>query len=485
MNDEAHNPKPEEPEIEVLPVKTQLPSAREDAGGGVQRGKQNIIIGTLNVFADPARGAFIEPIERRYWRHYHPDRPHAKRHVVVDVLLFAALVGLVAFNVAVYVGFGRSYLPGIQLTITHEGVLVSGGPAQYAIHYTNDNAGRLEDVRLALRLPAALTEVSVTPENGFNRNTNTWSLGAIDPGGDATLTVRGHVLGSIGEAVNVGATLSYRPEGSRRGEQKLILDHGMVERSTLTTSTEGPPQHINGQSITLRFSYKNEGESATPPLLMTPTLPEGFVLTRATPPLQQGSVRIDRVPPNGEGVIVFDGVLDGRGQSAIEIPVAVALVYEGRTLSQGDARITVPVFYPRLTTTLTIDAPSLRPGGETTYTVAYVNEEEGDVLDVQLTIVFPEGLIDAGTFSSAEGVRDGSTVRFAKARVPALALVKPGGKGTLAFTVATRQDIDARILFPNQRPRVTIPVTATYRLEPDVDTIIPVTRSTEFPVSAG
>ncbi|MBI5798450.1 MAG: hypothetical protein HZB10_00780 [Candidatus Yonathbacteria bacterium] len=479
------SPQEEQSEIEVLPAGTRPPEQNNDAGRSLQRGRQNIIIGTLNVIADPARGAFIEPIERRYFKHYQPERAHGWRHLIVDTLLAISVVGLVGYNLALYIGFGSSLVAGIRFSIAREGVLVSGTSVTYTIAYTNENRERLERATVVMQLPATLTHMTVEPSEGYNAKTKTWALGVIDAGGTAELRVRGDVLGSINDGVNVAASFSYTPEGSTREERVSASDTGSITSAATLAITTHIPQHVvNGQSITLTFAYANRGAFPIERVVIQPQFPDGFTLERTEPALEKGAFVLDRLAKDGEGKMTIIGTLDGKGQEQVLLPMRV-VIHEGtRSLDQGETIFTIPVFYPKLKTTLTIDTPSIHPGEPTTYTVAYENEGSVDILDAMIVIEFPSAFLTPATFVSSAGTLDGSTVRINKKTFPQLALVRAKGKGEATFTVASRATFDQRIVLSRDTAKLPVKLTTQYRIEPDVETIIPNTNNADLPVSA-
>ncbi len=473
----------EQPEIEVLPARTRESS--DDDGRAVQRGKQNIIIGTLNVFADPARGAFIEPIERRYFKHYQPERPHGWRHLIVDTLLAIAVVGLVGYNLALYIGFGKSLVSGIRFSIEREGALVSGTSVTYKIAYTNENREQLEKAAIALQLPPTLAHIAVEPAEGYNAKTKTWILGTVDAGGTAELRVRGDVLGSIDDGVNVMAGFSYTPEGSTREERVSATDTGSImSTATLALFADVPKHVVNGQSVTLTFAYVNHGVFPIERAVIQPKFPDGFILERAEPALKKGEFILDRLAPDGEGKLVITGTLDGKGQEQILIPMHVVIHEGARAIDQGETVFTIPIFYPKLQTTLTIDTPSIHPGEPTTYTVTYENGGSVDILDAMIAIEFPNTFLVPTTFTSSMGVLDGSTVRINKKTFPQFALVRVKGKGEFTFTVASRATFDQRIVLSRDTARLPVKLVTQYRIEPDVETIIPSTNNFDLPVGA-
>ncbi|MBI4262423.1 hypothetical protein HY624_02760 [Candidatus Uhrbacteria bacterium] len=479
------SPQEEQSEIEVLPAGTRPPEQNNDAGRSLQRGRQNIIIGTLNVIADPARGAFIEPIERRYFKHYQPERPHGWRHLIVDALLAITVVGLVGYNLALYIGFGKSLVAGIRFSIAREGALVSGTSVTYTLAYTNENRERLERATVVVQLPTTLTHITAEPSEGYNAKTKTWVLGAVEAGGTAELRIRGDILGSIEDAVHVAANFSYTPEGSTREEHVSATDTGSItSAATLTLTAEIPKQVVNGQSVTFPVAYVNHGVFPIERAVIQPQFPDGFILERAEPARKNGVFVLDRLAPDGEGKIIMTGTLDGKGQAQVSISMRV-VIHEGtRTIDQGETVFIVPIFYPQLQTALVIDTPSVRPGEPTTYTVTYENGGNVDILNAMIAIEFPSAFLDPATFTSSAGVLDGSTVRINKKTSPQLALVRAKGKGEAIFTVASRATFDQRIVLSRTTAKLPVKLTTQYRIEPDVETIIPSTNTIDLPISA-
>jgi uncharacterized repeat protein (TIGR01451 family) len=140
-----------------------------------------------------------------------------------------------------------------------------GKPASFVIHVQNVGGVEALGVRVLDRVPVGMRLVDASPSPAVEGDLLTWELGALEPGGERTITMqlipeREGELGSVArvtfEAAASVRTISTRPE--------------------LKISQRAPEQVLIGQQLEIEIEVSNPGTGAATGVILQEDVPEGL-----------------------------------------------------------------------------------------------------------------------------------------------------------------------------------------------------------------
>ncbi|RPI81509.1 MAG: DUF11 domain-containing protein [Chloroflexi bacterium] len=157
--------------------------------------------------------------------------------------------------------------------------VVAGTELTYEIVVTNNGPASATGIEVMDDLPASLTLVSADPGEGeFDVDTNEWTIGSLEPGASATLTlvvlVDTDVTGDITNAVSVEGEQYDPDDGNNDDDLTTIVE---TEADLSITKTSLPDYVAHGAIVTYRLTFTNQGPSDALDLEITDTLPEALM----------------------------------------------------------------------------------------------------------------------------------------------------------------------------------------------------------------
>ena len=201
-------------------------------------------------------------------------------------LLFGALLAGLVMAAAVWGGvffFSRtSGFTGenVELAFETKDSLTAGAETDVTIHYKNAERVPLAQAAIELKVPQGFRIVSSDPAAGKDGD---WPIGAIAPGGEGRITVRGIVRKELKAALTFEATLDYKPADFNSDFQKVASHTVVVKDSVLTLSATGTEEATPGDAMAFAFQYENTSDSALEHMRLTIDAPDGFISSSATP----------------------------------------------------------------------------------------------------------------------------------------------------------------------------------------------------------
>lgn len=140
-----------------------------------------------------------------------------------------------------------------------------GKPATFVIYLQNTGGVEALDVRVHDRIPVGMRLVDASPQPLMQGDLLTWELGAIEPGGERTVTIQlipeqEGELGSVArvtfEAAASVRTISTRPE--------------------LKITQRAPEKVLIGQQLEIEIEVSNPGSGAATGVVLQEDVPEGL-----------------------------------------------------------------------------------------------------------------------------------------------------------------------------------------------------------------
>lgn len=285
-----------------------------------------------------------------------------------------------------------------------------GGPVTYQLSVTNHGPGVAGNVQITALYDARTSFSSSTPPpaTGFN---NRWSLGTLQPGESAAVSVDLQVAGGTAGAsltLSANATADFAT-GVNASETTGVL--GTFDLSAQASLT--PAQVRPGERLTATLTFRNDGTATAQGVVLEAFYPADTLFVSATPPPSSGSGTwfVGQMAPGEQRVLTI--ALDARPSAS----GTLVLTAEARNSSpdptpvnnQAVASATV-ISVANLGITAT-DSPDPVPAGQPLlYHITITNQGPSTANAVTLTAHVPTGLVvgstlpEVGTCSGASPV---------------------------------------------------------------------------------
>lgn len=383
-----------------------------------------------------------------------------------------------------------------------------GEEQTYELVWRNTEPQLLSDVEIRLNIPTDFTVTALDPAPA-DVDLRIWKLGLIQPQATGRIRVKGFFVGSLGEQTALQALSTYRTNRTQTVSEQTALQTIRYTGTVLAGNILFPERVLAGEPTQIKYAIANLGKQSLEKLVAKVVFPAGFIpgtvatgtqidLAQRTilfpiGTLAAGSFFTANLPgvfvSGGSGEATFQAET---GRMSVENALLVAARSEARlAIAPGDLVV-------RLIVNGGDDSRSLEPGEPMRATIAYENVSTQAVRDVGITLQLESvvnGRSATGTslinWKEFDDPKQGAsttksrlqTVRYDKARIPALAELAPGARGTidvgwLTMPVASgTRDALIRVAALTQvsvtgerTPRLirSQPVTLTYRTDADV-----------------
>ncbi len=351
------------------------------------------------------------------------------------------------------VDFGFRRVSDLSLTQTVDDAAPAVGDiVTFTVSVTNDGPTDATGVAVTQPLPAGLTFVSATPQQG-SYAAGTWTVGDLATGSTATLTVLARVdaSGSRDVVAQVAAAdqvdLDSTPANGVESEddQQTVTLVTPVAIDLSLTETVDILRPAAGQPVTFTVTLTNDGPDPASGVTVTSAIPGGVTLQSVDPsqgtydaatgvwtvgPLAAGAtVTLDLVVlPSGPGTVVSRAEVTAADEPDVDSTPANGIAGE----DDQDAA-TINPLTSDLAVAKTVDDPTPTVGGEVTFTVTVTNEGPDPADSVALLDQLAVGFgyvthtVDRGAYTPANGVWE-------------LGTMAPAETATLQLTVQVRTD---------------------------------------------
>jgi len=369
------------------------------------------------------------PLKKRYDKHYKEN----KMHLITDIILIAIIVILLGVLLNLWF-FSRAKLINLvdfQVSSNPE-VLINGQETEFTISYTNTTKNTLTDVNLVLRVPKSLNQPQFNAED-FDKKTNTLKIGELAPHAHGEFKVNGFLLGNMDEKHDFIAVINYKNKYGQ-DRQEFFNQHFLLTDSVVKTQIGLPSKVIATSPFETKINLENTSDLDFTNVKLAMAWPQGYVLnnTDAGELNEDNLWTIEPVNPGQTGSFVFTG------KSYIDNPLnqsftaRVYVDYNGQEFLIAKVANSVWVDFSKFRVSLTNlgDSQSISPGGQTSFTVLYKNEEAYAVNNVEI------GLNLSGEFAAFSQIRVNQN-DYAK-----LTTIEPGQEGTIELTAKAKSAIN-------------------------------------------
>ncbi len=376
---------------------------------------------TLNLVA--------EPLKKRYEKHYKEN----KIHLLVDIVLAVIVLILLGVILNLWL-FSRTKLLNLvnfKVTSNPEN-LINGQETSFTIDYTNTTDETLTDATLVLKIPESLKNPVYTADD-FDLKTNTLKIGELAPHAHGQFKISGLMLGNLNDKHEFLAVMNYKNKfGQNR--QEFFNQNFQLTSSVLNAQINLPDRVIATSPFMTKLVLQNDSELSFEKLKIKMIWPDGFNLLESDldNPKKDNTWTIGDFTANQSASYNFQGKIYVENPQDIEIEAEIYDTFENQEYLLAKIKNSTFVDFSKFKISFTNleKNHSVAPGGETTYTLNYINNENYAVANVEL------GINLTGQYAAQK------TYRVNQNNYPQLAKIEPGQTGAIEIKVRTKNVID-------------------------------------------
>lgn len=159
-----------------------------------------------------------------------------------------------------------------------------GDTITFTVTVTNDGPNTATGVIVTDQLPPGLTFVSATPSQGsYNNITGIWTVGTLNAGASATLTIQAIVsaVGALTNTAEVTASDQLDPDSTPNNnnptedDQATVIIAGQVADLSLQKVVDNPTPGV-GSTVTFTITLSNAGPNTATTVVVQDQLPAGL-----------------------------------------------------------------------------------------------------------------------------------------------------------------------------------------------------------------
>jgi hypothetical protein len=410
--------------VEPKPVEPTKPTFTN--GGPIQIGK----VATLNLI--------VEPMKKRYQSHYKND----KIHLIVDLALGAIILVLLGVMLNLWF-FSRSQHNLMEFTVSsNPEKLTNGQETEFTIAYANTTKDEFTDVSLILKLPTNLKNPQYNISE-FDTKTSTLKLGNLAPKASGQFKVKGLLIGNFQDKQEFITAINYKNQYGQNRQESFNQQFTLTD-SVLKTELKVPERVITNGVFTANLNLNNNSSFNFDTVKIKVSGPDNFNLRQ---------VKLDKVGVNtyligklasGQNFSQdFSAKINGTKETSVTVTTEIIATHNNEeyvfnkienTISTGLAHLELGF--------LNLEANrNIAPGGQTTYTLFYKNNESFALSNMELGLAVSGDYADTNYLASTYKQAQGNIVMFNQNDYPQLAKIEAGQEGRIEVRAAAKSNI--------------------------------------------
>ncbi|MFA5188178.1 MAG: hypothetical protein WC460_02355 [Patescibacteria group bacterium] len=384
---------------------------------------------TLNIIA--------KPLKNRYNTHYKKE----KLYLVIDIILAVIVLVLLGSLINLWLFSKNSQVHLMDFKVTANPTnLINGQASEFTIDYANKTNSDLSDVILVLKIPDSLKNPQYNLPD-FNLKTNTLNIGNLPGHAHGQLNIKGFLLGNYNDNHEFIAAITYKNKyGQSRQEffnQSFTLTDSVVKAQIIL-----PPKIIASGKFTAKINLKNTSSLDFTNLKIKMLWPDNFSFLNSDlgSPLSADLWQIEQFKAKSETSYNFTGRLFGQKPQEEKFEAEIYATSDHTEYLLTKVQNSAPLAFSKLELTFLNQENNryISPGGETTYTLHYKNNETYALTNVEISLDL-----------SGEYAGSLNPLNFNQNTNPQLAKMDPGAEGSFEVRAKAKSIINFTIYKEN------------------------------------
>lgn len=387
-------------------------------------------VGTLNLV--------VEPLKKRYETHYKSN----KLHLIVDLILAAIVLILLAVLTNLWF-FSRSRVNLMEFKVTSSPEqLINGQETEFTISYTNISKNELSDINLILKLPTSLKNPQYNIKD-FDTQANTYKIGVLPEKGQGEFTVKGMLIGNFNEKQEFIAAINYKNQYGQ-ADQEFFSQKFELTDSAIKTSLRLPEKVVANSYFNADLILNNSSTLEFSKVKVKLNWPDSTVLKKIDlDRIAKGTYSIGDLNAGQGAEYKIEGKIYGKQDETITLEEEILATYDGQEYSLTKIQNTTILGASNLKLGFLHleNNRNIAPGGQTTYTLFYKNNETYDLENLEIGLILDGDYVDENYLAKNYKNAAGNQVVFNENDYSELTKLLPGQEGSIEIKAAARTTI--------------------------------------------
>lgn len=368
---------------------------------------------------------------------------------IVYVVAAAVLLLIAVLAYLSYYRGQQSFENGkVQISIETPQDIESGGEISLIVGYQNDNSVALKDVRMELHFPDNFIVSSSDKQLESDGQVSIWKLDNIAKNSTDKIRVYGRFIGDVGDVGDLRVILKYKPANFNsefQAEKQSSIKISDIPVELSARFPEGGAK--NDVDSDLTFNLKNKSSRTFAKAKIEIACPESFSLVSSS------ADPVDKDEDANKYIFEFSDLaaakeetiaIKGNFHSENDRESIRMTVY----LAEGDSDYVkylektdeIAITRPGISVVTTINGTEDYVAGKNEmleYKIDFENQSPSEIRGLTLKSTLA-GDYDLTTIKADKGTVKDNEIVWSAAKVPILAQIKPGEKGSVAFKVKVK-----------------------------------------------
>lgn len=327
----------------------------------------------------------------------------------------------------------------------------AGTNVTFTLTVTNNGPSNATGVSVNDLLPSGYTFVSANPSAAYNATTGVWTVGAVNSGANAVLTIIATVNGS-GNYTNTASVSSGINDPNTANNSSSVSTTPVPQTNLGVNKTASSSSPAVGSNITFTIVASNAGPSNATGVIVNDVLPSGYTFVNATTTAGSyvsgtGVWNIGNINNGASATLNITATVNASGSYA---NTATITGNQNDPIPGNNSSTSTPTPVPQtnLGITKTVNNSSPNVGGSVTFTLTATNFGPSAATGVSVTDLLPSGYsynshnASAGTtYNTGNGVWTiGSLTNGASATLTITATVNATGSYANTATITGNEN---------------------------------------------
>lgn len=286
----------------------------------------------------------------------------------------------------------------LELNIENPSEIISGDQAIYVIKYKNLDDVALQKMELSVKWPKGFyyDESSQTPRDD---SATIWDLADLAVGGEASLEIKGQLVGNVDELLKSSFVMQYQPANFNSDFNNKVEVETKIKESKLSLMIEGVEKTLVGTEQEYKIKCKNLTKEELPGLLDI-LYPDDFTVASVEPKKDDDYWILD-LKAEEEKIITIKGSFDSDSTATqlLVVELGNKVNDKFRRLARAEKNIAVinPSFTVKLQVNNKMENQTVNWGDSLNYQLEITNNSESDLSDVKISSLLDGQVLDWST----------------------------------------------------------------------------------------
>ncbi|MEK7203097.1 MAG: hypothetical protein AAB653_02165, partial [Patescibacteria group bacterium] len=321
---------------------------------------------------------FIAPFRRRHEKYY----KEKKFHLVADIILtliVIALTGAVIWATVFYYRPDKNVF--LEINSANDEI-TSGKITEFEIIYNNKSNDKLIDGNITVTFSKNFVLKTISPENIFDSQTNTFRIGDLNSGANGKIKITGTPFGAIDSRQFISAVFNYKKNGLKSKISNSLIY--FFDSSVLAMDLFLPEEIHHGVEFDGEMKLKNNGVSDLEKIELT-FIADNLEIKQSNYALNNNSMILNKIKAGEEVVITFSAVSrEKEGKTSLTLVGFADLNKE--KLKQAEIKKEIIIKPLKFQMTINADKKNISADKEIMFRLNYKNEEKEKVNNIKLTL---------------------------------------------------------------------------------------------------